>query len=298
MLLLSALAALAFQPSLADLKLDNRHVENFIVSQLEMSGGNQYSSPAIPKVAVDLYKAMNEQAKVAAVKQVLGVAKSMVMTGTLLASRDNSIARQYGGKDYGIKLPTMAEIKKMPAAAQNTAQQRMRMASTVHDVYRQEFVDSLRRGVEGDLRGAKYQAQSMPTMKPDPKEKVKLLEAALAVPVKNEAEFRRKVAEARLFAADISPVGLDIEQLAKEGAQAVYDEHSPKGKIKAGLAQFIALSAKVNFAATTVAKGDRQVFTNPAMERAPGGVKFLYRLGKGPTDAAVAFAKAWLAELP
>jgi len=202
MLLLSALAALAFQPSLADLKLDNRHVENFIVSQLEMSGGNQYSSPAIPKVAVDLYKAMNEQAKVAAVKQVLGVAKSMVMTGTLLASRDNSIARQYGGKDYGIKVPTMAEIKKMPAAAQNTAQQRMRMASTVHDVYRQEFVDSLRRGVEGDLRGAKYQAQSMPTMKPDPKEKVKLLEAALAVPVKNEAEFRRKVAEARLFAAD------------------------------------------------------------------------------------------------
>lgn len=298
MLLLSALAALAFQPSLADLKLDNRHVEGFIVSQLEMSGGNQYSPPAIPKVAVDLYKAMNEQAKVAAVKQVLGVAKSMVMTGTLLASRDNSIAQQYGGKDYGIKLPTMAEIEKMPEAAQNTAQQRMWMASTVHDVYRQQYVDSLRSGVEGDLRGAKYEAQSMPTMKPDPKEKVKLLEAALAVPVKNEAEFRRKVAEARLFAADISPVDLDIEQLAKEGAQAVYDKYSPKRKIKAGLAQFIALSAKVNFAATTVAKGNRQVFTNPAMERAPGGVKFLYRLGKGPTDAAVAFAKAWLAELP
>ena len=68
--------------------------------------------------------------------------------------------------------------------------------------------------------------------------------------------------------------------------------------LKAGLAQFIALAAKVNFTATTVAKGDRQVFTNPAIERAPKGAKFLYRLGKAPTDAAVGFAKAWLAELP
>lgn len=298
LLVFSAFATMAWQPSLADLKLENRHIESFIYSQLEMSGGNEQSSPGIPKPAVDLYKTMNDQAKVAAVQQVLAATKSIVMSGSLLASRDKAIAQQYGAKDYGLKVPTQAEIAKMPAAAQTKAMLRLRTASIVHDVYRQEFVDSLRNSVEGDLRGAKYMAQSMPDMKPDPKVKVKLLEAALAVPPKNEAEFRRKVAEAKVFEADIPTAGLDIEQLAKEGSQAVYDEHSPKAKIKAGLAQFIALAAKVNFTATTVAKGNRQVFTNPAIERGPRGAKFLYRLGKAPTDAAVVFAKAWLAELP
>ncbi|MBZ2178124.1 MAG: hypothetical protein ACK58M_01865 [Acidobacteriota bacterium] len=297
---LSVLAAMALQPTLADLKLDNRHIENFILSQLNMNSGgdSENSSPGIPKPAVELYKAMSEQAKVAAVQQVLAATKSIVMSGSLLASQDKSIANQYGAKDYGLKMPNKAEIAKMPAAAQSKAMLRLKTARIVHDVYRQEFVDSLRKGVEMDLRGAKFQAQRMPNEKPDPQAKVTLLEAALAVPQNNEAEFRRKVAEAKVFAAGIPTDGLDIEQLAKEGSQAIYNQYSPKGKIKAGLAQFIALAAKVNFTATTVAKGERQVFTNPAIERAPKGAKFLYRLGKGPTDAAVVFAKAWLAELP
>jgi hypothetical protein len=53
----------------------------------------------------------------------------------------------------------------------------------------------------------------------------------------------------------------------------------------------------VNFAAPTVEKGETEVFVNPADERQGALWKACFRAGAAPTAAALALAKAWLAEL-
>ncbi|MDX2268660.1 MAG: hypothetical protein NW208_11180 [Bryobacter sp.] len=135
-------------------------------------------------------------------------------------------------------------------------------------------------------------------MRPEPKRSVQLIKAALALPPTDEAAFRKAAGLAKLAMVVEGPLtGIDPEKLAQEHAQRLYNQYSPKTKLRAGLEAFVAEAAKVNFSAATTTKGNKIVFTDPAMERAPAATKFLYRLGKAPTAAAVAGAKAWLAEL-
>jgi hypothetical protein len=288
-------ALLAFQDTLANLNLNQKHIENNVNTAVSsLPHGN---APVLPKPAVEAYKALDNAAKVAAVKEILALAKAYATSEAYLSSKDQQLFNSYGAKDHGLKVINQEALLKMSGAAQQKAMQDMMFAGAAHEAYRGDL-QSLRRNLENDLRGAEYMAKEMPTMKPDPKRTVDLLKAALAIPASDEAAFRKAAAMAKISQRAEGPLtGIDPELLAKQEAQRLYNEHSPKGKLRGGLEKFIETAGKVNFNATLVPKGNKMVFATPDMERASSQVKFLYRLGKGPTDAAVVFAKAWLAEM-
>jgi hypothetical protein len=71
----------------------------------------------------------------------------------------------------------------------------------------------------------------------------------------------------------------------------------PRALIKKRITDFLAASADVDYAAKLVPRGDKMVFANDEYEQKPAAWKVCFRAGKEATEAARAFARAWLAEL-
>ena len=71
----------------------------------------------------------------------------------------------------------------------------------------------------------------------------------------------------------------------------------PRVLIKKRINDFQAASADVDFSAKLLPRGDKMVFANDEYEQKPPEWKVCFRAGREATEAARAFAKAWLAEL-
>lgn len=67
--------------------------------------------------------------------------------------------------------------------------------------------------------------------------------------------------------------------------------------IKKRINDFLAASAGVDYAAKLVPRGDKMVFARDDYEQKPPEWKLCFRAGREATEAARAFAKAWLGEL-
>jgi hypothetical protein len=293
-------AAFAWEETLSRLGLTQREIESNLESAIESGGG--LLTPRLPRNAVEVYRAMGDPERVQAVKHGIAAAKSILNSEAFRQAQDERVRKQYGGIDHGLAVMNADELnrqvsaRKITRAAYDKALARMGSGSVAERAFR-DPADSLRRRLEGDLRSAEYMAKEMPNEKPDPRQKVALLKAALALSGGDEAAFRRAAAAAISFGVGGTADPAEVELCVKEEQQRIYNEHSIRGKLRVGLKQFIETAGQVNFAATTVAKGNKQVFADPTMERASAAHKFLYRLGKAPTLAAVAEAKAWQAEL-
>ncbi|MDZ7638392.1 MAG: hypothetical protein U5J83_09115 [Bryobacterales bacterium] len=300
LLLIAGTMAFAWEETLSRLGITRQQLESNLVSAL--AEGEGLLVPRIPKEAVESYRSMAEPARVAVVKDGIAAAKTILMSEAFTQAADERVRKERGGIDHGLKVPSDEELNRQQAARKITsviyqkAMDRIRFGGLAERAFR-DPADSLRSRLEGELRSAEYMAKQMPQEKPDPAKRVELLKAALAVPASDEAAFRRAVAAALCFGAGGPDDSAEAEVLAKEEQQRIYDQYAWKGTVRRGLTTFIESAGKVNFAAATVAKGNKIVFTEPAMERAPASQKFLYRLGKAPTMAAVAEAKALLAEL-
>jgi hypothetical protein len=71
----------------------------------------------------------------------------------------------------------------------------------------------------------------------------------------------------------------------------------PRVLIKKRIADFLSASAGVDYAAKLAARGDKMVFVRDDYEQKSPEWKVCFRAGKEATEAARAFAKAWLVEL-
>ena len=71
----------------------------------------------------------------------------------------------------------------------------------------------------------------------------------------------------------------------------------PRLLIKMRINEFLAASAGVDYAAKLVPRGDKMVFANEDYEQKSPEWKVCFRAGREASEAARAFAKAWLAEL-
>ncbi len=291
--------AFAWEETLSRLGLTQREIESNLESAIASGGG--LLTPRLPRKAVEMYRGMGDPERVQVVKHGIAAAKGVLNSEAFRQAQDERVRKQYGGIDHGLQVMSADELnrqmsaRKITSAAYDKALDRMRSGSVAERAYR-DPADSLRSQLEGDLRGAEYMAKQMPNEKPDPRQKVALLKAALAL-YGDEAAFRRAAAAAISFGVGGTADPTEVELCVKEEQQRIYNKHSIRGKLQMGLKQFIETAGQVNFAATTIAKGNQQVFAEPAMERATAAHKFLYRLGKAPTLAAVAEAKAWQAEL-
>jgi hypothetical protein len=85
-----------------------------------------------------------------------------------------------------------------------------------------------------------------------------------------------------------------------ENALKEWNESLPEdpGKLIANrIRQFLETSGDVDFSAELVSRGDRKIFAKEEYERKSAYWKTCFRAGKEATEAARAFAKAWLEEL-
>jgi opacity protein-like surface antigen len=71
----------------------------------------------------------------------------------------------------------------------------------------------------------------------------------------------------------------------------------PKAALKVRLKRYLAATADVKWGAKLKDQEGLKVFEDQALERKPREWKLAFRMGKDATEAARAFAKAWLAEL-
>ena len=71
----------------------------------------------------------------------------------------------------------------------------------------------------------------------------------------------------------------------------------PGALVAKRIRQFLATSADVDFSAALTPRGDKMVFVKDEYEQKPAYWKTCFRAGKEATEAARAFAHAWLAEL-
>lgn len=300
----------AWQAAAEKIGITAKELEGMMQSVL--AGADPSPTPGVPKRYVEAYKALPDTEKTTAVKELIGAAKGILLSPAFLASQDKSIWSQYGGKDHQLKLPSRAEAdrqlniqltgKKITRQQYEQEQMKLRAAGAANDVYRNPYADSLRSRLEGDVRGLEYMAKQgdhPAAGKPGAAMVLEKAKAVLAIPKakENEEEFRKAYAILASFREGGPGDEAAVMELVKQEQQRIYDEFSPKGKIRKGLAEFVTNAAKVNFKAATTPKGNKMVFTDPVMERAPMQIKFLYRLGQGPTLAAVEAARQILKEL-
>jgi hypothetical protein len=79
--------------------------------------------------------------------------------------------------------------------------------------------------------------------------------------------------------------------------QKEFPERNPRPLIKMRLQEFLEATTGIDYAAKLVKKDKVMVFENPEYEQKDGRWKTGYRAGKEATEAARAFARAWLKEL-
>jgi hypothetical protein len=99
-------------------------------------------------------------------------------------------------------------------------------------------------------------------------------------------------------------LGAEMQEKAdKERYEAdlkAWDEDLPEDPqvlIAKRIRQFLTTAADVDFDAELIARGDRKVFVKPEYEQKNAYWKMCFRAGRETTEAARAFAAAWLAEL-
>jgi hypothetical protein len=284
---LSLTSLMAFQSAAEQVLLTPAKILSMIQGVLGSSSNLQV--PYVPQPSVAAYKALPDATKAEAVKAAIAMARGVMQSSEFQAAEAKRVRNQFNGVNHKIAVPPGVNSK------------RQVWANAAGDAYRNNYVDSMKRSLEGDVRGLEYQIQS--GMKPmagePPYEKlVEKIKSLLALPNKDVEGFQRAYAAFLVFRAGGPSDAAEVENLIKEGQQRNWNEYAFEPRLKKGLVEFVAVAGKVNFAAATKtdAKG-RIVFVDPAMERASGVTKFLFRLGKAPTMAAVEAAKALQAEL-
>lgn len=128
-----------------------------------------------------------------------------------------------------------------------------------------------------------------------------------ALPKAQQEEMRRAMRDAQSAMARVYTPEMVREQEAQRVAmeQRAYDEalrkglpEDPQKAIRARLQALLAITADVDFAAKTRESGGTRRFVSPTFEAKPAEWKLCYRAGAEACNAARAFAKSWLAELP
>lgn len=245
------------------------------------------------------WKAKGAAERTQEVRDLCAVAKKFVSTPEFAKTYNEWIKNSFHAVDHGIKLDPQADAAKMmtPGGADQMMSQ---AAAAMVQAFSQAPPEILKSMYDSDMQGwkdnsgkAKLYArgkQIEPLFKSNPAEWKKqylLLKSA---------DMGGPSTEAGLASANAAGAKNAADQKLRDEQQA-YNEHQLKVALKKKLQEFAAMARSVDFSAQTQAKGRLTVFVNPMYERKPSEWKVLFRLGKDPVMAAVAFAEQWAKEL-
>lgn len=312
-LLSVAVLCLAFQDSLANLKLTRPGFESAVSTYISLElpdPGTRTGTPSVPAAARQSLMAMGEPARAAVVKELGLAAKAFVMTPAFTAAYEAKLKAEHNAVNHGIAVEdTMASLEaagktgnmegveaKMQAMIRDQMKQMVLQMSPQVDQYDgatvKEMSDSF-----------KDQFDNIPPLtareKAQRAQALKLLAEAKGMSASNVAGARAKLKEGMMLGVYVEAGGGASAQtdLTKKEQQLNYNRRALKPTLKRKLLGFVAEAKTVDFKAITVAKGQNKVFSNPAYEQKSSMWKLMYRLGPAGSAAAVAVAQAWAAEL-
>ncbi len=312
--LLTAIGAMAWQSSLASLKLTRetfeRQVTNYVQNSVNSSGGSM-QEPGMGRAGAQALLAMDDATRATVVKELSLAAKAFVMSPAFAASYDAYLKTSRNAVNHGVAIKdTEAEMR---AAAKSTDMAAVQAATNnmMRDSYRKSVMQRLDSIAKLDKQVLEMMASadvqmmdaSMPSTAEEKanvaKAKTMLKEAtqqAASDIVKARATYKSALMLAAGLGGDAQvAAGLDAEK--KREQQLNYNRLLLKPALKNRLQDFLAIARTVDFKAPTVMKGGKKLFVDRAFESKSGFWKMLYRLGPGGTGAAVAVAQGWIAEL-
>lgn len=304
----------------ADYRTDDATVVSRLRALLDSRAGFGHSEGGLETLvsvpANRVYRQLDAQARVAALQTALPLVKQIVMSDAVLGAHDQKVALQLGAVNHGLRLPPPGPD---PKARLEEMQRQINANPSVmgNEKFMQEFLDlQLRAGSAGleefmdgllpfftkPLAEVKTDVQGhRQTLVHVSSGVNKCLDDAAALETANPERFRlqafRCVANGYMEAYGKAMSEAEADKVRKERAQRLYDRHCGKAVVRSTLEQFVRTAKTVDFDAQTTAKGGMLVFVDPKYEKRSNLWRLLYRNGKEPTLAAVAFAEEWLKEL-
>jgi hypothetical protein len=295
------------------LQLTPEALENTVRRYLEDNSGRPPGSFTTPSAgaATKGILALSDAQRANLVRQASQVAKSIVMTPAFSAAWDKYIENRHNAVNHGLKVENTTDSfeKAMQAgdfSATESAMNKMMREIFVKGVQeRLPQVDTWDRQqfeimAEVDAMMADNSAPSTAAEKANVARAKSMYEEAKKLAATDLAKARTTYKQAMMLAAGIQNESAAAAAVAGERQkeqQLNYDRYALKPLLKRRLQEFIAVARSVNHNAPTQMKDGKRVFTNRNDESRDEFWKLLYRLGPGGTNAAVAVAQAWVAEL-
>lgn len=311
---LSAFTAFAWQNSLATLQLTQetfeRSIRNYVFNHCDRTDG-VLNTTGMGAAAWKVFSAMDDGARAAVVKELGTAAKAFVMSPAFSTAYDEYLKNARNAVNHGIAVQDAAKEMESALKSQNPEAMEASMNKMMRDTYRKQVMERLPsiNTFTKDTIGFMAEAdQGMmdSSMPATAAEKANVAKGkAMLNDAKKLAATDLEKAKATYKAALMLVAGLGSEAQAAAGVadekkadqQRNYNRLALKPMLKRQLQGFVAVAKTVDFKAVTTDKGGKKVFVNAAYERRSEFWKMLYRLGPGGTNAAVAVAQGWIAEL-
>lgn len=312
---IAAGGAWAWQDSLGQLALTRETFERLITNYVFSSGSAGDLSSRLPgmgRAGTQALMAMSDPARAAVVKELGLAAKSLVMSPAFAAAYEQHLKTTYNAVNHGITVnDTNAAMERAAKsgnmdAYQNEAENMMRNGFRQQVAQRAKEFDRMQREqieIVADVEAGVIETMAAPRTASEKANvaKAKTMLAEAKKLASTDLDKARSTYKAAMMLAaglsDDSQAASTVEQQKKQEQQANYNRLMLKKVLKERLQQFVAVAKTVDFNAATQKKGDKIVFVSPAYERKNELWKMLFRLGPGGTNAALAVAQAWLAEL-
>ena len=249
-------------------------------------------------------KALSEQSRAAAVREIMGAVKGIVMSPAFMDAHAAYIRQSNKAVDHGIKVLSPEEkYKQMMAGGEAAVDEATRQAAAqMAQMLMQIPAAQLAPMFESDLGDWERQAKSGRGQSAAKAQKMYARAKALQPLITSDPKaFQKGYALLKSVEMggpdDAGSIEASGNRMQQEQEQANWNKYNLKAVLRMKLNAVVKEAATVDFAAQTVQQGNRVKFVNPAYEQKSSLWKSMYRAGKAPTGAMAEFARAWLKEL-
>lgn len=266
--------------------------------------GSEVTIPWFSAQTRNAAKALNEQNRAAAVKEIGAAVKALMMSKPFMDAHAAYIRQNFKAVDHGIKVQSPEEKHKAMMAGGDAAidEATKQAAAQMAQMLLQLPAASLVSMFESDLGDWERQSKSRNASTAAKGQKLYARAKALQPLIASDPEkFKKGYAVLKSVdmggADNLSSLEASGNQMQREQEQISWDRHNLRAVLKAKLNGFVAVASTVDFAAQTVQQGKMLKFVNPAYQSKSDVWKACYRAGKAPTAAAIEFARGWAKEL-
>lgn len=252
----------------------------------------------------DAAKAMSEQDRAAAVKEILAAVKAIVMSKPFMDAHAEYVKKEHKGVDHGIKVLSPEEKHKAMMAGGEAAMDELTRQTAVQmaQMVKQMPDMALKPMFEEDMKSWERESKSGSAKSRAKGQRLyagaKAIEGLIATDLEKFKNGYMVLKSIDMGGPDnLAAIQGGANQQQMEEEQSNWNKYSLKAVLKGRLSRIVKEASTVDFAAQTVQQGRTVKFVNPAYERKSPTWKAMYRAGKAPTAALAEFANAWLKEL-